>query len=80
MDSKTIFSILGVIGFIVLIGVGHNFATKYNKRKRYEAKVKAGFIKEGEEIVPETPEQKKAKMDAALKLYADMNKDKTDKK
>ncbi len=74
MDTSALMWIVGAVVIMLLIVAMQNFASSYNKRKRYEAKVRAGVIKEGEEPVPETEEQKKAKMDAALKLYADLQK------
>lgn len=60
-----------IIGFVAILGViilVNVMVNKANKQKRYEAKVKAGFIKDGEEIPMETAEEKKAKMEAAMNL------------
>ena len=60
-----------ILGFAVIIAgiaIVNILVNKANKQKRYEAKVKAGIIKDGEEIPTKTEAEKKAEMEAAMKL------------
>lgn len=69
-------TILIIAAIVVAMALIQIFVNKANKKKRYEAKVKAGIIKEGEPIVSATPEENKKKMDAAIELANRSKKDK----
>ena len=60
--------VIAVVGAIVVLVGGQIFINNLNKKKRYEAKVKAGIIKEGEPVAHASEEEKKAQVDEALDL------------
>ena len=60
--------ILGYVAIVAAMALFHNYSSRVNKKKSYQAKVKAGLIKDGEAIPVETEEEKQAKMDRVIHL------------